>query len=124
MNYETLINGYKNILDTIYSPKQYYERIKTFQKEYKPKPKKRMPQFQFYHIRAFIKSIWILGVRERGRKYYWRFFVSTLLRRPRAFPISMILAIYGYHFRKVTEKYINTPIGNILGTQATEEVGG
>jgi len=66
----------------------------------------------------------VLGVRERGRKYYCRFFVSTLLRRPRAFPISMILAIYGYHFRKVTEKYINTPISKILGTQATEEVGG
>jgi len=37
MNYETLINGYKNILDTIYSPKQYYERVKIFLKEYKPR---------------------------------------------------------------------------------------
>ena len=32
MNYETLIDGYKNILNTIYSPKQYYERIKTFKR--------------------------------------------------------------------------------------------
>ena len=124
MNYETLINGYKNILNTIYSPKQYYERIKTFLKEYRPTPRKRIPQIQFYHIRAFIKSMWVLGVRERGRKYYWKFFVSTLLKRPRAFPISMSLAIYGLHFRKVTEKYISTPIGNILGHQATEKAGG
>ena len=80
-----------------------------------------MPQVRFYHIRAFVKSMWILGVTERGRRYYWRFFVSTLLKRPRVFPISMSLAIYGFHFRKVTEKYISTPIGNILGYKTTEE---
>ena len=125
MNYETLINGYKNILNTIYSPKQYYERVKIFLKEYKPKPRKRaLPQLRFYHIRAVIKSMWVLGVKERGRKYYWRFFVSTLLKRPRAFPISISLAIYGFHFRKITEKYISTPIGNILEHQAINKTGG
>ena len=123
MHHETLINGYKSILNTIYSPKQYYERIKTFLKEYKPIQRKRIPNFQFYHIRGFIKSMWILGVKEKGRKYYWRFFISTLLRRPRSFPISMTLAIYGLHFRKITEKYISTPIGNILGLRATEKTG-
>jgi len=124
MNYEALINGYKNILNTIYSPKQYYERIKTFLKEYKPTPRKRvLPQLRFYHIRALIKSMWVLGIKERGRKYYWRFFVSTLMKRPQAFPLSIILAIYGYHFRKVTEKYISTPIDNILEHGTTEEAG-
>ena len=125
MNHEALINGYKNILNTIYSPKQYYERIKTFLNEYKPAPRKRaLPQLRFSHIRALIKATWVLGVKERGRKYYWRFFVSTLLKRPRAFPISISLAVYGFHFRKVTEKYISTPITNILEHGATEEAGG
>ncbi len=125
MNHETLINGYKNILNTIYSPKQYYERIKTFLKEYKPKPRKRaLPQLRFYHIRAFIKSMWVLGVKESGRKYYWRFLVSTLLKRPRALPISITMAIQGFHFRKVTEKYFSTPIVNILEHRATEEARG
>jgi hypothetical protein len=35
----------------------------------------------------------------------------------------MTLAIYGFHFRKITEKYISTPIGNILGLRATEKTG-
>jgi len=124
MNYETLINGYKHILNTIYSPKQYYERIKIFLKEYKPQRRKRESRFQFYHVRAFIKSMWVLGVKEKGRKYYWKLLVSTLLRRPRSFPLSVSLAVYGFHFRKITEKYTSTPIGNILGPQATEEPGG
>jgi hypothetical protein len=109
MNYETLINGYKHILDTIYSPRQFYERVKTFLNEYKPRGK-RKGKLQFYQVRAFIKSMWLLGVREKGRRYYWKLFVSTLLRRPRSFPVSISLGVFGYHFRKVVEKYIKTPI--------------
>ena len=114
MNYETLINGYKHILNTIYSPKQFYERVKIFLKEFTPKKNKKGYQFQFYHIRGFIKAIWSLGIRENGRRYYWKFFVSTLLRHPRSFPLSMSLAVYGFHFRKVIEKYISLPIEDIL----------
>ena len=114
MNYETLINGYKNILNTIYSPKQYYERVKIFLKEYKPQKRRGIPHLQFYHIRAFIKSIWFLGVRERGRRYYWKLLVSTLLRHPRSFPLSISLAIFGFHFRKIVKEYINRPLENTL----------
>jgi hypothetical protein len=32
---------------------------------------------------------------------YWRFFVTTLLRRPRQFYRAMELTILGYHFRRV-----------------------
>ena len=110
MHYETLINGYQHVLHTIYSPKQYYERVRTFLKEYKPQKRKGAFRFQFYHIKAFIKSMWFLGVKEKGRRYYWRLFVSTLLRYPRSFPLSISLAVFGFHFRKVAEKYTGVPI--------------
>ncbi|MBA7619716.1 Hopanoid C-2 methylase [subsurface metagenome] len=123
MNSETLMNGYKQVLDTIYSPKDFYERVKTFLKEYRPRRKGR-DRIRFYHVRALIRSVWVLGVKERGRRYYWKLFISTLLKRPRAFPLSVSLAVYGYHFRKVVEQYIKTPIENTLGVQATEKSGG
>jgi len=123
MNYETLVNGYKHILDTIYSPKHYYERVKTFFKEYKPQ-RKRKARIQFQDVRALVKSMWFLGVREKGRRYYWKLFLSTLFKHPRKFPLSVTLAVYGYHFRKVLEKYIMTPIEDILRVQATEKSGG
>lgn len=105
----TLINGYKHILDTIYSPKQYYERVKAFLKEYRPNiRKKRRPHF--YEMMAFLKTIWVLGFKEKGRKYYWRLFLLTLMKYPRELPISISLSVYGYHFRKVVEKYISTPV--------------
>ncbi len=108
MNHETLINGYKHILNTIYSPRQYYERIKTLLKEYKPQGKV-AGRLEFHHIRALFRSIWFLGIREKGRRYYWKLFLSTLLKQPRKFPLSISLGVYGYHFRKVAKKYIGLP---------------
>ena len=104
MHYETLMNGYKKIISTIYSPKQYYERIKTFLKEYKPRPTKEYRP-QFGYLWAFIKSMWVLGLKEKGRRYYWRLLAWTLVRRPRSLPTSVALTIYGFHFRKVMENY-------------------
>jgi len=109
MNYETLINGHKHVLDTIYSPGHYYERVKTFLEEYKPRGET-ASRLQSHHIRAFVKSIWFLGIRGKGRRYYWRLFLSTLLKQPRKFPISIRLSISGYHFCKVVEEYISLPV--------------
>ncbi len=111
MNYETLIDGYKHILNTIYSPKYYYERVKIFLREYKPR-RGTAGRLQSHHIRAFLKTIWFLGIREKGRRYYWKLLFSTLLKQSRKFPISISLSVYGYHFRKVVKKYISLPVQN------------
>jgi len=107
MNYETLINGYRNILHTIYSPKHYYERVKTFLREYNPPKVNKAPQLRFHHIEGLFKSIWFLGIKEKGRRYYWRLILSTLFKKPRAFPLSVSLSVFGFHFRKVAER-LNT----------------
>jgi len=104
MNYDTLIKGYQRVVSTIYSPKQYYERVKTFLAEYKPSPKKAFRP-EFGHVIAFFRSVWVLGLKEKGRRYYWRLLAWTLLRRRHAFPVSVNLAICGFHFRKVMESY-------------------
>jgi radical SAM superfamily enzyme YgiQ (UPF0313 family) len=112
MNRDSLISGYHHVLDTIYAPKQYYERIKTLLKEYKPKTQARIPKISFRHIQGLINCMWFLGIREKGRRYYWRLFASTLFLRPRSFPLFVTLAAYGYHFRKVINKYMRPPTKN------------
>jgi radical SAM superfamily enzyme YgiQ (UPF0313 family) len=109
MKYETLVTGYKNVLDTIYSPRHYYERVVTLLKEYKPRKTAGISQLRFNHITSLIKSLWFLGVTNRGRRYFWRLLISTLLRNPRHFPLSISLSVSGFHFRKVAESY-NTAI--------------
>jgi radical SAM superfamily enzyme YgiQ (UPF0313 family) len=105
MNYETLFKGYKHVLDTIYSPRHYYERAITFLKEYKPRKTAGISQLQFYHITVFIKCLWFLGIMDKGRRYFWRLLIWTLLKHPRHFPLSLSLSVYGFHFRKVAESF-------------------
>lgn len=103
MGNESLIRGYKHVIDTIYAPKPYYDRIITFLKEYKPDTRRRI-KFSLVHLVALISSAWALGVQEKGRQHYWRLFAWTLLRKPKTFPLSMTLAVQGLHFRKVAKK--------------------
>ncbi len=111
MSYETLVTGYTHILETIYAPKQYYERMMTFLKEYKPPEiKERIHQLKLMHIEGFLKSVWFLGIRGKGRRYYWKLILSTLFKNPRAFPLSVSLAVFGFHFRKVVENLNRTPV--------------
>ena len=49
--------------------------------------------------------MWYLGIKERGRTYYWRLVTSTLVRRPGSFPLAITLAVYGYHYRKLLDGY-------------------
>jgi len=109
MGYEALIKGYRKLIKTIYTPKQYYERIKTFLQEYKPL-RGRPLRPQLAHLEAFVRSVWILGIKEKGREYYWRLLAWTLARRPQSLPMAITLAIYGFHFRKVTERYTEAPV--------------
>jgi radical SAM superfamily enzyme YgiQ (UPF0313 family) len=104
MNRATLVSGYKEVLTTLYSPKQYYSRIKMFLKEYRPQRRKAISQLKWWHVWAWIRSMWFLGITDQGRIYYWRFVLSTLMRRPRSFSLSMTLAVYGFHFWTIARK--------------------
>ena len=103
MNVDILLNGYKKILKTIYSPKNYYKRVITFLKTYRPEPIKKKINFKMSHLNAFFKSIWFLGIQGKERVQYWKLITWTIIRRPRFLHISVTLAIYGFHFRKIIE---------------------
>ncbi|MGO9612494.1 MAG: B12-binding domain-containing radical SAM protein [Dissulfurispiraceae bacterium] len=103
MDYDLLISGYKKILSTLYSPRAYYERVRTFLREYIP-PQKKKFHFRFNYIVAFIRSIIVLGIIGKERFHYWKLLLWTIIRCPRLFPQAVTLSIYGFHFRKVFER--------------------
>ncbi len=100
MSMQHLMDGYRKILKTIYSPKNYYARVKTFLKEYKP-PKVRRTRLRFMYVKALIKSSVRLGIIGRERYQYWKLLFWSLLRRPRLLSVAITLSIYGFHFRKI-----------------------
>jgi radical SAM superfamily enzyme YgiQ (UPF0313 family) len=96
---EFLLRGYRALMRRLYEPKVYYRRLRTFLESYRPAgPRLRRSARD---LLAFVKSLWLLGVRQRGRTAYWLFLASTLLRRPRQFASAIELVILGHHFRRV-----------------------
>ena len=103
MDYDLLISGYKKVLSTLYSPGYYYERVRTFMREYIP-PQKKLFHLRLNYIAGFIRSIVVLGIIGKERLHYWRLLLWTMFTRPRLIPQAVTFAIYGFHFRKVFEK--------------------
>ena len=99
---EFLQSGYRDLMKRLYEPKAYYQRIRTFLKHHRPSgPRLRLSPSDF---KACLKSFWLLGVWDSHRHSYWRFFWSTLLRRPAQLRYGIELAIIGYHFRRVASR--------------------
>ena len=98
---EKLLAGYQKVVSTIYSHRHYYERINTFISNYKPRAKRRI---SFCDIQAAIRSMWHIGILSRARFYYWRLILKTSLRRIKALPAAIELAIYGLHFERVSAR--------------------
>jgi len=121
MRYDILMNGYKQILQTIYAPRQYYERIRTFLKEYRPNSELgSRSRLKAHHIVSLIKSTLVLGIRDRARVEYWKLIFSTLIRYPRLLGLSVTLAAQGFHFRKVNEKISKITVDEILVAKQME----
>ncbi|MCW8848352.1 MAG: DUF4070 domain-containing protein, partial [Melioribacteraceae bacterium] len=100
MDLEKLLAGYRGILNSIYSPKLYYERVMTFMKNYQPK--KKAFHLNSNYIAALFKSIYKLGVLGEERIYYWKLFFWSLFRKPELFSLAILFTIYGFHFRKIS----------------------
>ncbi|MBN2170068.1 MAG: DUF4070 domain-containing protein [Candidatus Krumholzibacteriota bacterium] len=99
MSMEKLQQGYRRVLDGIYSPRAYYARLRTFLREYRP-PARRQ-RVRFADVKSLVKVMWVLGLTERGRRHFWHLFFYSLARCPAKFSVAMTLAVYGYHFRRV-----------------------
>jgi hypothetical protein len=101
MDRETLRLGYRRLMEHIYSPGPYYQRIRTFLREYQPPKVSRAVNVS--SLLAFARANLRLGLLGRERFHYWRLLTWTCFRRPSLLPLAVTLSIYGHHFRKTSE---------------------
>ncbi|MFZ3150704.1 MAG: B12-binding domain-containing radical SAM protein [Anaerolineaceae bacterium] len=105
MNSQKLKEGYREILDSIYSAKTYTDRVISFLKTYNPR--RHAVTLQWQEIMALFRSIWELGIKSKDRHYYWKLFFWTLFHQPKKFPLAITFSIYGYHFNKVNQLHVS-----------------
>jgi radical SAM superfamily enzyme YgiQ (UPF0313 family) len=105
MDPSRLIAGYQSIMQTIYSPREYYQRVRDSLKRTPHSPGDAKNYDFFQSITAFARISLKLGVLDGERKEFWRFFVHALAKHRDRFAESLRLAAMGYHFRKLSDAY-------------------
>ena len=100
MNKKELLEGYRKIIEGIYSRKPYYKRVKDFMKVFNPRSNSKT-LITLADIKTFIRSVFILGFIDHARVYYWKLLFWSLFNKPKSFRLAIVYSIYGYHFRKV-----------------------
>jgi len=101
MGMTNLVNGYQQLLSTLFSAKKYFARIETLVKNYRSTIVS--THIPWNELSAMFRSMWKIGVRSKARWWYWRVLTKTILTNIKAFPVVVKLSIYWVHFRKIAE---------------------
>jgi radical SAM superfamily enzyme YgiQ (UPF0313 family) len=104
MGLDKLLDGYQFIMKQIYSPKNYYRRVRTLLKELKTSEINQPINFQ--RFLSFFRAAFRIGILGKERFRYWQLMFWTLICKPRQLPLAVTLSIYGHHYRKICELYI------------------
>ena len=100
MDHRKLMEGYRHIINNIYKEKPYYKRVRELLLNYKP-VKIGKSNINLARLRAFFKSIFVLGMLNKGRFEYWKFIIWTIVNKPKLLVDAITFSVYGYHFRAV-----------------------
>ncbi len=104
MGIDKLLSGYQSIMKQIYSPENYYRRVITLLKELKASEIRQPVNIQ--RFLSFFRSAIRLGILGKERLHYWHLMLWTITRKPRLMSVAITLSIYGYHYRRICERYI------------------
>ncbi len=100
MDYNELQKGYNKIIQGIYSTRPYYKRVRQFLLNYN-RQNNGQPKFSFSLVKAFLNSVLIIGLINKGRVEYWKLIFWTLFNRPGLIVEAITFTVYGYHFKTV-----------------------
>lgn len=99
MDKKLLDKGFQQVIRGVYGGQAFYERVKSFLIDFHPGVKNKN-KVDLRKLMAFFKSIFIIGIFDSNRKYYWQLFFWSLFHRRDLFPMAITYSIYGYHYKK------------------------
>jgi radical SAM superfamily enzyme YgiQ (UPF0313 family) len=101
MGLDALQRGYSKLIRDLYSPTKYYQRVRTFLREYRPIRNRSGSGTS--QVGVLFRAFYYLCMVGRERFRFPGLLLWTLMKQPRSLPTAFGLAVYGYHFRKCYE---------------------
>jgi radical SAM superfamily enzyme YgiQ (UPF0313 family) len=99
MDTECLLEGYRRILETIYNPREYFDRALTFLSHLGESARAPISSSD---VIAVVRSIWKQGLLSDYRKEYWKFIMEAARQHRNHLDKAITLAIMGHHFFTLT----------------------
>lgn len=103
MGVDQLRRGHLEVLERIYSPESYYQRLKVFLERHNHLPQRRPVRIE--ELRLLPRILWDIGIVDSGRRYFWRMILFCIRKKVVALPMIIRLLVTGYHFRKDIKTY-------------------
>ncbi len=103
-NLRLLVEGYRKLMMELFSPKPFYNRLRSFLLHFKPSTAP--VTIHLAEIGAFLKTVWFMGITGPDRFEYWSLLWDVITKMPEKFPVAVTLTVYGYHFRKVAKLHL------------------
>lgn len=104
MSLDTVIEGYRNLLGKIFSPKLYFKRCMTLLKK-KPIQRTKNRKLSKADIHAFFNSLFRQTFSRYGLRYLF-FLVRSFFHTRISFSEAVALAVKGHHFFIITRKIL------------------
>ena len=101
---DTLLERHRWTVETLNSPEIFFERCLTFFNNRGRHPIANSP-VRLLEIKAFFRSIWRQGIRNRNYRWqYWKFMLQVLLKHPASLADAVRLAVQGHHLILTTQR--------------------
>lgn len=102
---ETMIEGYRRVLETLYDPKRYLERCRRCLERWRKVPGV-MRDLALRDFGTLFRLLVGQGVRADYRRDFWAFLLWTLRNQPRKLGRAMAMAAAGHHFIEYTRRTV------------------
>lgn len=104
MDPQLLAEGYRKLMKELYSPKPFYNRLRSFLTHFNPSTKP--VTIHIAELGAFLKTVWFMGIAGPDRFEYWSLLWDVITTMPNKFAVAVTLTVYGYHFRRVANLHL------------------
>jgi radical SAM superfamily enzyme YgiQ (UPF0313 family) len=119
MDEVSLIAGYRDLMETLYSAEAYYDRCEQVLRLAPAAPGHRKPSPA--DLLHFLRTAWGVGVRSPRRWRFWRLLWTAIWRRPDAFSWAVVRGMIGEHLIRYTEEDVVPRMNDALRVVEEEE---